>query len=1040
MYSSVNNHDTSTSILSLKEIGAIVVVFAFVLYLLFPKENIEAFLEHSEGSNTNLSINYIESMLLYHPDNVKLKLLLIEKYDYMGKTNKALALTQALIKETKEKELLTQLYESEYLLKKDLYFQTPTPKALKELKEMLLRYYHFTKGERDNLFFYAEATNIDYSYLKYISLQTLMQERPEIIDYELEKISYYLATNLGYKKDAYQHLINLLDYEEIDEKLQEYAINSLIEHKEFDRAYDVVQSLFLNAKNQEERSRYFYTSLYILGENRDGAKVSTVRLIEEFIDNKDIDSSDIYSIINTLLQQGRLSEASYFSKSLFEEYASKFDEKSIDLALKALIYDSKLEPALDVATYAEVTFHKQKYLDKSIQLSGWLGKAEEIAKLNTKGYREYRDVKYEKFLLEYTTLDSAYQILGEIYKKRVAKGDYSFVKELTEYFEYTGEMDKAEEYFSTLLKRVQNREVHGATVHFSFNNSHFEKGLRVYQEYKKRYGIEPSLQRVAIKRALAIKEFSLAYRLTKELNNHNKLKEKRLLVDLAWHQKAYPYLHKTLWKFEEQQQLNTTGYERLMVLEKGLNGGKKLDELYFKAWRATHRSNNLLALLYHLSDKRDFKKFQKVLKSLKEKEKKEFSGNINYQLLLANYYVQSAKTNLALKAYEEAFKLAPKRVATHQSYLWLLLDNLKTHPNFKTKIEQEIQLLKHNSQLQKKVGLVSIVSALQLKQLSLAKRWSQQLLKKNPHSKEYRQLQKDIQIAQTSLLNEAYEKITNDEHIHFIANTKRKHLSSILDVKEHSFIYQWRLYQKLKANITLAKNSYTSSKEPTKTNKTIEFALKNSSSKLLWDFALAYNHSQDDFVSSRLNIGYNFHPFQVTLNSKYHNKSELTPLLAREGMENALGVNLLTTINQRVSLRFLHQKSHYFRQNREFLGEGETTQLNANYTLRLGYPDISFNSYLSHNTFTPTIAQDFSEFGLSASVGTSRQNSFNHGWEPFGTVGLAINDHHNLGASVSLGISKIVEGKDSLDILLNYSNGVGVVSEPLYGVNVRYRF
>ena len=387
---------------------------------------------------------------------------------------------------------------------------------------MLLKYYNFTKGERDTLFFYAESTNIDYSYLKYLSLQSLMKEKPELIDYELEKISYYLAVNLGYKKDAYKHLINLLDYKEIDKKLQDYAINSLIEHREFERAYDIVESLFLKAETQEERSRYFYTSLYIIGQN--GVKVSSVRLIEEFIENNKIDSSDIYSIINTLLQQGRISEASYFSNSLFEEYASKFDEKSIDLALKALIYDSKLESALAISNYAEVTFHKKKYLDKSIQLSIWLGKVKNVAELNTKGYRVYKDIKYEKFLLEHTTLDSAYQILGEIYKKRVAKGDYSFVKELLEYFDYTGELDKAEEYFSTLLKKVKNREVYSATIRFSFDNSHFKKGLKLYQEYKKRYGIEPSLQRVAIKRALAIKEFSKAYALTKELNEVKNLK------------------------------------------------------------------------------------------------------------------------------------------------------------------------------------------------------------------------------------------------------------------------------------------------------------------------------------------------------------------------------------------------------------------------------------------------------------------------------------------------------------------------------------
>ena len=1039
MYSSVNNHDTSTSILSLKEIGAIVVVFAFVLYLLFPKDDIESFLEHSEG-NTNLSINYIESMLLYHPDNVKLKMLLIEKYDYMGKTKQALKLNSELLRKIKDKKLLTKLYKVEYLLKKDIYFKTQELKALKELKEMLLRYYNFMGENRDNLFFYAEATNIDYSYLKYLSLQALMQERPEIIDYELEKISYYLATNLGYTKDAYQHLINLLEYEEIEEKLQEYAINSLIEHREFDRAYDVVQSLFLNAKNQEERSKYFYTGLYILGQNRDGAKVSTVRLIEEFIDNNDIDSSDIYSIINTLLQQGRLSEASYFSKNLFTEYATKFDKKSIDVALKALIYNSKLEPALALSNYAEATFHKQKYLDKSIQIATWLGEAKAVNQLIIKGYKEYKDIKYEQYLLTHSNLNSAYEILGQIYKHQIAQGNYTFVEKLSEYFNYTGELDKAESYFTQLLQKVNNKEVHEQAVRFSFDNSHFKKGLRLYQSYKKQYGINTPLQEIAIKRALAIKEFSTSYALTKELNEANKLQEKRLLVDLAWQQKDYANLHKILWKFEEKKQLNLIGYERLIVLEQGLNAGEKMDYLYLKAWRDTHKINNLLALLYHLSNKKKFNKFQKVLKSLKAKEKKEFSGNINYQLLLANYYVQTKKTTLALKAYEKAFKLEPNRVETYQSYLWLLLDNLKTHPNFKRKIEQELARLKQNSQLQKKVGLVSVVSAMQLKQLSLAKLWSQQLLRENPKSKEYQQLQKDIQIAQTSILNEAYEKLNSDEHIHFIAKAKRKHLSSILDVKEQSFTYQWRLYQKLKANITLAKNSYTSSKEPTKTDKTIEFALKNSSSKLLWDFALAYNSSQDDFVSGRLNIGYNLHPFQVTLNSKYHTKSELTPFLEREGMESTLGVSLFATINQRVSLSFLHQKNHYFRQNREFLGDGETTQLSANYTLRFGYPDIHFNSYLSHNTFTPTIAQDFSEFGVSASVGTSRQDSFNHGWKPFGTVGLAINDHHNLGASVSLGISKIVEGKDSLDVVLNYSDGVGVVSEPIYGVNVRYRF
>ena len=1039
MYSSVNNHDTSTSILSLKEIIAIIIVFAFVLYLLFPKDNIESFVEHSK-ENTNLSINYIESMLLYHPDNVKLKMLLVQKYDYMGKTEKALTLNREIIEQTHDKALLTKLYKTQYLLNKDLYYRTENPQQLKILKEKLLNYYEFTKGNRDYLFFFAESTNIDYTYLRYLSLNGLMEQRPELIDYEFEKINYYLANKLGYKEEAYKRLIKLLDYNEIDPKLQEYAINSLIVHEEYGKAYTILQSLFLQSYSPEDITKYFYTSLYVLVKNPHRENNSIKRLIEEYIFKKELDASDIYTVIKTLLEQGRLKKASYFSLDLFEHFPNKFDERSIDLALKTLIYDSQLPSALAIANYAEATFHKAKYLDKSIQIATWLGEIKAVAQLNFRGYNEYGNKKYEQYLLNHTNMNTAYDILGHIYKDKVEQGNYTFIDKLSDYFNYTGELDEAENYFTKLLKKVHDKELYAQAVRFSFENSHFKKGLKLYQSYKKQYGINAPLQEIAIKRALAIKEFSTSYALAKELNEANKLKEKRLLVDLAWQQKDYRNLHQALWKLEEKKQLNSTGYERLMVLEQGLNAGKKMDYLYLKAWRDTHKESTLLSLLYHLNDKKQFKKFDMLVKDLKKDEKENLKHNIDYQLLLASHYVQNSKTNLALKAYEQAFKLAPKRVATHESYLWLLLDNLKTNPQFKEKINKELTLLKTDRVLQQKVGLVSVVSAMQTAQLELAQQWSQQLLKADPQNKEYQELLNDVHVAQTSLFNEAYEKIYDDKHIHYIAKVKQKHLSSLLDVEEESFTYQWRLYKQFKASMIVSQEKYSSSTKSTKTDKNVEFTLHNNSSKLLWDFALAYHNSQDDFFSSSLNLGYNFHPFQVTLNSKYHNKTKLTPLLEREGVEDALGVNLQTMINRRISLGFLEQKSRYFKQNGTFLGEGETTQLNANYLLRLGYPDISLNSYLSYNTFTPSVAQDFSEFGLSASFGTSRQESFNHEWKPFGTVGIAINNHNNLGTSLSLGVSKIIEGKDSLDVLFNYNKGVGAISEPFYGANIRYRF
>ncbi|MCH9739668.1 MAG: hypothetical protein K0U38_02325, partial [Epsilonproteobacteria bacterium] len=122
MYSNANNQYSNISILSIKEIIGLVIVFSFVLYLLFPKGDIESLIQ-GEHENTNLSINYLESMLLYHPDNVDLQMLLIQNYRYKGELEKASQLNDKLIATTTKKELLKQLYQHEYLILKEKYFQ-----------------------------------------------------------------------------------------------------------------------------------------------------------------------------------------------------------------------------------------------------------------------------------------------------------------------------------------------------------------------------------------------------------------------------------------------------------------------------------------------------------------------------------------------------------------------------------------------------------------------------------------------------------------------------------------------------------------------------------------------------------------------------------------------------------------------------------------------------------------------------------------------------------------------------------------------------
>ena len=1039
MYSSVNNHDTSTSILSLKEILAVVTVFAFVLYLLFPKGDIESLLEEGE-KHTNLSINYLESMLLYHPDNQKLKMMLVEKYDYVGKIEKALQLNQELIANTSDKKTLIELYKTQYLLEKTNYFKTGDKKLLKKLKQRLLNYYNYTKGERDTLFFYAESTNINYTYIKYHSLKDLMEEMPDVVDYELEKIRYYLADTLHYKTDAYTQLIHLLNYPEIDESLQEYAINSLIAHHEYDKAAAITKNLMLHSFENAKISKYFHLALYSLSQNRERKKGAISTLVGAYVNIKDLDSSDIYMLINTLLQNNNLKEASNFAYKLFHQIPEQFDTKSIDLALNALTYDSQLEQALEVSSFAYETYHQQKYLDKSIQLALWTGKIKEVTTFNIEGYNNYADVKYETYLLKHTSLDEGYAILGKIYRNKVKHGHYKFIKNLSNYFNYTGELDKAENFFTQQFKIAPQKELQVATINFAFDNSHFNKAFKLYQEYKTKYGINRQLQNKTIKKLIAVKKFKQAYRLTQELHEAKKLKEERFLVDLSWYHKDYNYLYQTLWNDEKTAKLNTTGYEHLILLEKELHGGKRVDYLYQQAWQQTKRSDYLLALLYDLFEKKDFQLFDKSMQKMTSSQKRQFEKNSNYQILLANYYIQTQKLHLALDTFHKAIALSPNNATTHQAYLWFLLDNYQRNKILKKEIFTELNLLKYNSNLQKAVGVPAVMAAMVTHKYELATRWNRKLLNANPFNSDYRQMDKELTLAKQTKLYEMYDKMLNNAYLKGHISLQKNHLSQQMDVTQSEFAYQWKLYKNIESKLSLTHYAYQSENQIRKTDTSLEFALKNRQERFLWDFKFAPHTAETNYLSTSLNLGYQVSSFTINIESKYQNKTKLTPELEENGLEDSLAISLNNALSHRVSLGFLYKNSHFKTQQNKALGTAKTLQLSANYILRSGYPDISFNSYLNHNSFTQNIAHNFSEFGIASSIGTARQYTLNKTWKPFASLGFAINNQQNIGSALSLGLSKTLRGEDSLDFLFNYSNGIGVVSEPIYGLKVKYRF
>jgi hypothetical protein len=731
LYSSVNNFDKSSSILSLKEIVGVIVVFSFVLYLIFPKDNIDKIIE-GKSKNRNLSINYLESMLLYYPESFRIKRILIENYEHTGKLQKALALNSKLLKETKDRERLKKLYKSEYSLLKKLYFKKDDENLLKELKMKLYNYFEFTKGERDYTFFFAESTQLDFTKLKYVSLQGFLKERPELINYDFEKDAFTQALALGYTDEAYRYLLNLIEYTEFEKSLYEYTLGMLVQHKDYRKARDLAIRIFLDEEDKEKRKKYFNTALYLTLKESTDVKRDVSELIDLYQSGIDLKSFDLAFLLKSLLQVGNVKGAGEFSLHAFEKYRDEFDSNVTRIAVQSLTYDKQLRPALKLALYAKNRFKTVEWLDKAIQLSLWQGKMQEVVALNIEGYKSYGNLKYEHYILNSCTLNNAHEILGEIFMRNVENQDYSSIKKLSEYYEYTGEINKAETYFTELLKKVEQKEIHKEAILFSYKNSHYKKGLLLYTLFRKNYGMDKELQDLSVKKLISLQRYKEAYVYAKEL------KEDKRLFDLGWLEKDYAYLFKLLWRAEDANRLAYVNYDKLITLEKSFNKGKRLAYLYNKLWKKTKHRNYLTALLYQYLEKEDFRAIKELLKTLDSKDKKYFERNVYYHIALANYFIKIKEINSAMSEYKKALAINPHDASTHQAYLWFLLDNELIKP-----LKKELALLIRDRRLQTKVAFPSVITALKFQKSDLALKWLKPLLQ-DKNTLEYQVVYADL--------------------------------------------------------------------------------------------------------------------------------------------------------------------------------------------------------------------------------------------------------------------------------------------------------
>jgi hypothetical protein len=1039
LYSSVNNRDNTKSILSLYELLAIIIVFAFMLYLLFPKKNIDSLLD-TQAAHINLSVQYLESMILYHPNNTKLKFTLMEKYTQLGNNKKALEINHELMQKTDNRKLLAELYKIEYLLEKNLYFNKKSNRRLKKLKEKLLALYEYTKEERDYLFFFGESTNIDYRYLKYESLIHYLDENPREIDYNMEKMAYDLANELNYKEKALGHLQSLMKYPNTNEELSEYLIYSLFKKEAYTRAKEISMQLFFQSQTNSELTKHFHLALYALVQDHNRSATEISQLIQEYSNLKVLLDADIGIILNSLLELGEIKEAANFVINLFYTTPNSFDVSSMDIAIQSLLYNSQLHEAQMLSLFALGKFESQKYLDKSIEISTWMSDDETVRKLNTEGYQKYRGESYLSYFLKQENLNKDYVVLGQIYEDKIAQKAYGFIDNMANYYRHTGEIPKAEQYFKKLYRTTRQPKALYYAVEFAHHNSHFESSFKLYEQYRAKYGHESKLHQLSIEGLMALQKFDEAHALGKAFQKDIKPKQKAYLADLAWLQKDYDYLYTKLWKLDNQNALSVQNFEQLILLEKSINNGDKISYLYEKSWKKNQNTYHLTDLLYKLLETQQLTRFDEVITALTPSQKKNLSKHSYYQELLAAYYVEIGETHLALESYDRLLRLNPNNTVIHQNYLWLLIDNHENIPLLETRIASHLKLLEKDHQFRDNMGIVAVVAAMNQQKYALAKKWINRLIFKNPNQKEYQELYQDLQSIEKELLYIEYSKMLDSDYLDTHISLNDKHYGSQLRVRQSSLSHQWQLYQKIKAKIILNHYDYKAKKRQSEHN-AFELALQNSDDTFLWNLQLGNIDTGKNFLTASLDLSQTLNNFNLNLKAEYQNKTELTPNLTQNALENALSVNFRTDINKKTSVT-LHAKSREFIEIRQGhkIGKAQHLQLSTNYVLRSGYPDISFNTYLGHHQFSKHISKDFSEIGFAASAGKIRQHTLNHSWKPFGTLVFAVNNERNVGASAILGVSKVLNHRNSFDILFEYYNGIGVISEPIYELNLQYRF
>ncbi len=207
------NNEEELFVISYKELLFIFFVFSFILFALYPKDLLKQQIL-SQDTDYELSMTYLQNLILKDPKNPSLKMILVKMAIQKGDLDFALGLLEKL-RLVKKKKVSDEATLLTYDVLKRKYFQTDKGEEKKELlakmRLLFLRIFSLHLYDKDYEKWYEEATFVQLPYARYFFIKQLIKTHPTDLKYLQD--GFYLAQQLHRSEDANRYVDALLRYD-----------------------------------------------------------------------------------------------------------------------------------------------------------------------------------------------------------------------------------------------------------------------------------------------------------------------------------------------------------------------------------------------------------------------------------------------------------------------------------------------------------------------------------------------------------------------------------------------------------------------------------------------------------------------------------------------------------------------------------------------------------------------------------------------------------------------------------------------------------